>query len=184
MREVLHLDFDTWFFGSFFDWRRYVAFREQYWTEFWVLLTNFWVSMGVRQVNPSRIWQWALLCLGLVNVGGVILWIRRERHGQGDMETWQKRVLLFYVVAAVLSVATAFARMHPLPAIYFPHGRYIYIGILPTVTLMILGWREWAVVRLKVAHTTWLLAAGVVVGSLFDSVMLFDYAIPYFYGPT
>jgi small-conductance mechanosensitive channel len=182
MNDVLHLKVGPAFFGSLFDWRRSVAFGEQYKTEFWILLTNFWASMGVRQVNPSQMWQWVLAFLGLISAMGVVLWIRREHHGKGDMEAWQRRILVFFTIAALLAIVTPFARMHPLPTFYYPHGRYIYVGIVPIVTLLVFGWREWVVVRFKIRHKTWLVAAGMVVGCLFDAVMLFDHAIPYFYG--
>jgi len=184
MTDVLRLNVAPQFFGSLLDWQRSVALREQYWTEFWVLLTNFWASMGVRQVNPSSLWQWALASLGLISAVGVILWIRREYRGTGDMEAWQKRILAFFTIAAGLAIVIPFARMHPLPTSYYPHGRYIYVGIVPIVMLLVFGWREWAVIRFKITHKTWLLSAGMTVGCLFDAMMLFDYAIPYFYGPT
>ncbi|UCC63879.1 MAG: glycosyltransferase family 39 protein [Anaerolineae bacterium] len=182
MNDVLHFDVTPSFFGSLFDWQRSIAFREQYKTEFWILLTNFWASMGVRQVNPSQMWQWVLAFLGLISVMGVVLWIRREHHGKGDMETWQRRILTFFMIAAVSAIVTPFARMHPLPTPYYPHGRYIYVGIVPIVTLLVFGWREWIEIRFKIRHKTWLVAAGMVVGCLFDAMMLFDHAIPYFYG--
>jgi len=184
IKEVLHLGFDTWFFGSLFDWRRSVAFREQYWTEAWILLSNFWASLGVRQVNPSSAWQWALASWSLVSVAGMVLWIKRESCGQGEMTIWQKQVLKFFMIATVLVFVIVMARLHPLPAPYYPHGRYLYIGIVPIIILLVFGWRELVVVKFKIAHKNWLLAAGVLAGCLFDAMMLFDHALPYFYGPV
>ncbi|UCC61832.1 MAG: hypothetical protein JSV36_13680 [Anaerolineae bacterium] len=160
-----------------------MTFREQYWTELWIMLINFWASLGARQVNPASVWQWILALAVITSAVGLVLWIERERRGRGDLAVWQKRILAFFIIAAVLSVVTPFIRMHPLPTRYYPHGRYVYVGIVPIVTVLVLGWREWAVVRFKIVHKTWLLAAGMVAGCLFDAMMLFGYAIPYFYGP-
>ena len=68
-------------------------------------------------------------------------------------------------------------RIHPLPTTYVPHGRYLYVTVLPIAALLLVGWRELLPPAWRCRALLW----GVLGFFTLDALALICYVLPLFY---
>ncbi len=142
------------------------------------LFRSFWAYPGwmILQLHPC--WYQLLLASCLLSlVGLLVLLVTKWRLFYAQQRQPQIRALLILVVAVIISIATLLVWNAATQSIVYRQGRSIYPVIVPISLFLMLGWRQlipsgWRTFGLLV------LTVGL---SLFDSLVLFNYIIPFFY---
>lgn len=178
LNKVLHLRVSPGTVRSILDWQRSLAYRETYWMEIRGLFTSFWAIFAVRQIQLGSGWYIALLLLCLLAVTGwARLLIRRWRGKQTGLQAWQGQVLCMFAIAAGMVIVLTILRIHPLPTTYVPHGRYLYVAVVPITTLLLVGWRELLPQTWRRSALLW----GLLGFFTLDTLALACYVLPFFY---
>ncbi|MCL4296041.1 MAG: hypothetical protein KJ077_09955 [Anaerolineae bacterium] len=142
------------------------------------LFRSFWAYPGwlILQLHPFWYQLLFISCL-LALIGLLGLLLTKWRLADTPSRRPQFRVLLVFAIAVTSSIVTILAWNAVTQSIIYRQGRSIYPVIVPVSLFLMLGWRQlipagW--------HRFSLLALAVGL-SLFDSLVLFNYIIPFFY---
>ncbi|PWH20969.1 MAG: hypothetical protein DDG58_00030 [Ardenticatenia bacterium] len=139
---------------------------------------SWWAFLGWESLPVSDEWMWTLLVLtGASVIGwGIFVWryIRDRASVPEDRPIW--RVFWMFVLMLVMLGMLVVLQGTVWNEDTFV-GRYFFVAMLPTVGLIVLGWREiiphhW---RLEA------LAAFTVFLFLFDAAVLLAHVVPFFY---
>ena len=178
LNKVLHLQVNPRIVRSIFDWQRSLAYLDTYWMEIRGLFISFWAIFAVRQIQLGPGWYTALLLLCLLAVTGwARLLIRRWRGKQTGLQAWQGQALCMFAIAAGVVIVLTILRIHPLPTTYVPHGRYLYVAVVPITTLLLVGWRELLPPAWQRSALLW----GTLGFFTLDALALACYVLPFFY---
>jgi len=178
LNDVPHLGVNSGIVRSILDWRRSLAYRDTYWMEIRGLFISFWAIFAVRQIQLGPGWYVALLCLCLLAfIGWARLLVRRWRGKGASLQAWQGQALCAFAAAAGIVIALTILRIHPLPTTYVPHGRYLYVAIIPIITLLFVGWRELLPLAWQRSALLW----GILGFFALDALALACYVLPFFY---
>jgi hypothetical protein len=165
-------------FYSVWDWTR------THWVYPWELLTllkSFWGGFGWNHLLlPSSVF-YPLGILTILGLAGAILAWFRSLGGKRLPDTRQERVWLVLLSAVLVGWAMAIVRIHPVfvtMRIYWPVARYADVVIVPTATLLCVGWAE--LVPPRLGHVAaWVGLLGLL---CLDLVSLGTLILPYYYG--
>ena len=142
------------------------------------LFISFWAIFAVRQIQLGPGWYIALLLLCLLAVTGwARLLIRRWRGKGASWQAWQGQALCVFAIAAGMVIVLTILRIHPLPTTYVPHGRYLYVAVVPITTLLLVGWRELLPQTWRRSALLW----GLLGFFTLDALALACYVLPFFY---
>jgi len=137
---------------------------------------SFWTIVGWSVYRLASIWYILLLVLLLLAVAGLFVYGWRGLKKSGfSLRTDGNGLLLalLFVGAAIVVVLGHSARLAP--GRHF--GRYLFPAYVPLSLLMVAGWRALLPPR-------WQSIGALLIASfflLFDTVVLLDYAIPWYY---
>ena len=154
-----------------------LEFGAGLWVSAKAIFKSFWGRFGWLAVGPSRVWYEGIALVNLMAVVGFIVYLMRVMGGSRSLASWQKKGLLILLAGlggnlALLigkAVVDAWARVQ---------GRYLFPAIIPIAIVFALGLREVVPTRY---HRAWLVSY--IVGLiLYDSIVLTQYIIPFFYG--
>lgn len=114
-----------------------------------ILFEGFWGHFGWGGLRlPSVIFG----ILAVVNFGAFLGLLRifwRLLTRARLWPRWQRHGIIFMILAATLTWGITFMRIHPIvyPNLHIPRARYTFVAIVPTVTLLLLGLRQWVPAR-------------------------------------
>ncbi len=152
-----------------------------YGPDLFMLLQSFWGRFGWNHLALPDIFFVPLLLLTLAGIAGAALrllrWLKRGR----DREPWQAHVLAILGAALLVGWGGAALRIHPVFAtsgILWPVARYAVVVIVPTATLLCVGWAE-LVPRRWLREVAW---AGLLALVVLDVLVLWTVILPYYYG--
>jgi hypothetical protein len=178
LNNGLHLRISPGIVRSILDWQRSLAYLDAYWMEIRGLFISFWAIFAVRQIKLGPGWYVALLLLCLLALGGwARLLVQRWRGKQTGLQAWQSQALCVFAIAAGMVIMLTILRIHPLPTSYMPHGRYLYVAVVPITTLLLVGWREPLPQTWRRSALLW----GILGFFTLDVLALACYVLPFFY---
>jgi hypothetical protein len=125
------------FLTSILDWQRTSRIYPRIATN---LFQSFWARFGWNHIGVADNWYWALGAMTLLGVVGA--GIAYARQGRMGWPTSLHRALGLLALSGLLVWANAFLRPHPLiDKPFIPVARYAYPAIIPTMLVLIGGWR-------------------------------------------
>lgn len=143
-----------------------------------VQFRSFWATPGWLTLYLHPFWYQALaISCSMALVGLIILLIRRWRllFAAQDQPTVQALIVLGVATGVALAVIWGWSALTQTVA--YRQGRSLYPVIVPISIFLLLGWRE-----LIPAHWRDLgLLTLTIAMFLFDSLVLFNYIVPFFY---
>jgi hypothetical protein len=110
-------------------------------------------------------------------VGLIILFVRRRQLLFNPQSRPQIQALLLLAAAALVAVAILLGYSIVTQSIIYRQGRSIYPVIVPISLFLMLGWRQ----LIPANWRNFGLLAITAALFLFDSLVLFNYIIPFFY---
>ncbi|MGC8879094.1 MAG: DUF2142 domain-containing protein [Anaerolineae bacterium] len=139
---------------------------------------SWWAFLGWESLPVSDGWVWSLLALtGVAAIGWIIFawrYMKNRACVREDQLVW--RVFwMFILMIAVLGLLVVLKGTLANKDLFL--GRYFFVAILPTVGLLVIGWREMIPHRWRLEA----LAAFTVFLFLFDTAVLLAHALPFFY---
>ncbi len=142
------------------------------------LFRSFWAMPGWTSIVLHPFW-YQLLAIGcMLAVVGLMAWlITQWSHISSRQEQPRLQALVVLLVAAVVAITVLLAWNAISQSIVYRQGRSIYPVIVPLSIFLVLGWRQF------IPSGWWkesLLALSIGF-FLFDSMVLFNYIIPFFY---
>lgn len=142
------------------------------------LFRSFWAYPGwlILQLHPFWYQVLFMSCL-LALIGLLGLLLTKWHLGYAPSRRLQFRVLLVFAIAVASAIVTILAWNAASQSIIYRQGRSIYPVIVPISLFLMLGWRQ----LIPAGWHKFSLLALTVGLSLFDSLVLFDYIIPFFY---
>jgi len=167
--------------------RMFEALRGLYLQYAEYIFKSFWAFFGWLTVELDPAWYGFPLAICLASLVGLFLLGFRITKGLAPFASWQKAVILLYVLSAflilLLTISTFliyeveesfgwWAKGH------MPQGRYLFSAIIPIATILMLGIREILPSRYRLQ----LLILCLTGFFLFDLLCLLKYIIPFFYG--
>jgi len=168
----------TYVFHSLWDWDRT---GWVYGPDLLMLVQSFWGRFGWNHLALPELCTIPLLLLTLAGIAGAVLrllrWLRKGR----DREPWQAHALAILGAALLVGWGAAALRIHPVFAttgVLWPVARYAVAVIVPTATLLCVGWAE-LVPRHWVREAAW---AGLLWLIAMDALGLWAVILPYYYG--
>ncbi len=165
-------------FYSVWDWGRT---RWVYPGELLALLKSFWGGFGWNHLLLPDYAFYVLGTLTVLGLTGAVLALVRGRRGAARAGSGQGHAWLVLLVALLVGWGMTVVRIHPVfltMRIYWPVARYADVVILPSATLLCVGWAE-------LVPRRWGRAAAYVglLGLLcLDAVSLGTLILPYYYG--
>ncbi|MDY6868507.1 MAG: hypothetical protein SVT56_11530, partial [Chloroflexota bacterium] len=142
------------------------------------LFRSFWAMPGWTSLSLHPIWyQILLICSALALIGLIILFIRKYRYLSTPPYQARFQALTVLLVAAIVAISVLLAWNTITQTIVYRQGRSIYPVIVPLSIFLILGWRQFI-------PSDWWKEAFLALSIgffLFDSMVLFNYIIPFFY---
>ena len=168
----------TYVLHSLWDWHRT---GWVYGPDLLMLLQSFWGRFGWNHLALPGLYTIPLLLLTLAGIAGSVLkllrWLGRDR----DREPWQAHVLAILGAALLVGWGAAALRIHPVFAtagVLWPVARYAVAVIVPTATLLCVGWAELVPCR-WVGVAAW---SGLLALIALDALVLWTVILPYYYG--
>lgn len=143
---------------------------------FLLTFASFWANFGWMNVPLDLGWYAALAIVSLLAFCGLGLFALRVAKEATPLEAGQRRALLTLLLAVVLIFAQTFGLI--IVRGIHQQGRYLFPALIPLAVFFTLGLREWLPLR----HHR-LLPLTLVLGMfVLDSVSLYCYILPHFYG--
>jgi hypothetical protein len=140
------------------------------------LFRSFWAMPGwtIFQLHP---WWYQLLLAGcLLAIFGLVILAIKKRCVMGQHQA-QLQALVVLMVAIVTAIGILLAWNGLTHSIVYRQGRSIYPVIVPIYIFLLLGWRQFIPTRWRKMG----LLAFTIAIFLFDTMVLFHYALPFFY---
>lgn len=141
------------------------------------LFRSFWAYPGWMILQLHPFWYQLLFLSCLLALIGLLGLLAKGRLGYAPSRRLQFRVLLVLAIAVASSIVTILAWNAVTQSIVYRQGRSIYPVIVPISLFLMLGWRQ----LIPAGWRRFSLLALTVGLSLFDSLVLFGYIIPFFY---
>ncbi|MCB0167671.1 MAG: hypothetical protein KDI79_25820 [Anaerolineae bacterium] len=142
------------------------------------LFRSFWAFPGWVSVALHPVWYWLWLFVCLLAVVGWGVFLVRQRHLIfSDQTRPQLQALTALAVATVVAVSVPLVWSAITNTIVYRQGRSIYPVIVPISLFLVLGWYQFVPAGWRKQALVTLAAALV----LFDALVLFAYAVPFFY---
>lgn len=145
---------------------------------FWWAFRSWWASLGWESLPVSDGWVWSLLTLtGAAMIGWFrIAWrrIRSKISVREDDLIWRTS-WMFILMITMLGLLVVLKGARENKDLFL--GRYFFVAILPTVSLLVIGWRELIPHRWRLE----VLAAFAVFLFLLDAAVLLAHVLPFFY---
>ncbi|MCL4459810.1 MAG: DUF2142 domain-containing protein [Chloroflexi bacterium] len=162
-----------------FTWDDHAQYGPQYGAALGVLFETFWASFGWRSVWLDQVWYQGLALLSLIALLGLVLLYGRILSRRSSWPAWLQCSLMLLGICFLSAIVMAVFRAPPASLLsYLPHGRYLFVAVIPIATLFLLGWRE----LLPCHWHRGLLVTLICVFFLLDSISLVYYILPAFYG--
>ena len=153
------LEWDLWLsllmkyvrFGLFAIWKSVLDWQHTAWVyprELVILFKTFWARFGWNHIGLGAGWYVALAVPTLLGLTGILLFFLRylvnwrRRRGNDGGESWRLWGLMLASAIAVWGLTLL--RVHPVvggDVSIWPAARYAYPAIIPTVMLLLAGWR-------------------------------------------
>lgn len=141
------------------------------------LVGGFWARFGWLDIVLSDFWYTLLLIVDAIALVGLGLYGGKLFTRQITLTLWQKKGLVFLAIGTILVCLQTFIRDNILTH-FFPHGRMLFVAIVPISLFFMLGMRE--IVRAFDERRALFLLGLLMAG--FDAMCLFSYILPYYYG--
>ncbi len=139
---------------------------------------SWWAFLGWESLPADDGWVWSLLALtGTAAMGWIrFAWrhIRSRATAREDQPIWQT-LWMFILMIAILGFLVVVKGAMENKDLFV--GRYFFAATLPTVGLLVIGWREMIPHRWRLEA----LAAFTVFLFLFDAAVLLAHVLPFFY---
>lgn len=146
-----------------------------------VVFQSFWAVFGWRHVAIAPIFYSMLGVITGMAVLGLAVWAVRHlaKKNWGALAHWRISFLGAGAGAVVLAWLVSIVRSQAVQgnSLYFSHGRYAYVALLPFALLFVLGLRQWAPARWQRQACVALVIAMII----FDGVCFWNYLVPYYY---
>jgi hypothetical protein len=142
------------------------------------LFRSFWAMPGWTIFQLNLFWYWLIGLACILALIGLITSLPGRRHLFSAKEFQpQIQALVVLAVAVVVAVGILLSWNTLTESIVYRQGRSLYPVAVPISLFLILGWQQlipktWRGVGLLIATTLFF---------LFDSLVLFDYIVPFFY---
>jgi len=162
---------------SILDWTRTAWV---YGPELWILLQSFWGRFGWNHVALPTAYFYPLALATIAGLLGAGIGLFRRIRAGGTGEMWQRDAWLILGVALVAGWGATIIRTHPLfitQHLFWPVARYATVVIVPTTTLLCIGWSE-IVPRRWNREAAWL---GLLALMALDAVAAWTAILPYYY---
>lgn len=142
------------------------------------LFRSFWALPGwfSLTLHPSWYWLWLVVCL-LAVVGWGVFLATNWRLIFSEQNRSQLQALTALAIATIVAVSVPLVWSALTDTIVYRQGRSIYPVIVPISLFLVLGWFQFIPTRWRREGLV-LMAAALI---LFDSLVLFYYAVPFFY---
>lgn len=142
------------------------------------MFRTFWAMPGWMMIRLHPFWYQLLAVLSIMALLGLITWVFRKSH-LIFLSQFQPRIqaLIILAVSAIVAVGIPLIWSAIEQTVVYRQARSFYPVIIPLSLLLMLGWRQ-------LIPRDWQISAlGVMTISLFifDSIVLFQYVIPFFY---
>ena len=142
------------------------------------LFRSFWAFPGWVSLALHPFWYWLWLWICLVAVVGWGVFLVRQRHLIfSDQTRPQLQALTALAVATVVAVSVPLVWSAITNTIVYRQGRSIYPVIVPISLFLVLGWYQFVPAGWRKEGLITMAAALL----LFDTLVLFSYAVPFFY---
>lgn len=142
---------------------------------FWAVFSSFWVALGFEIYRLAQIWYIILLVFWLLAMAGLLLhgWRYFKKNGSLPKSLLLALSFVGFSSAALLGVAASIYDGGPQLTL----ARYLFPAIVPLSILMVAGWGELLPSRWQ--NVGFALLATFLF--LFDTMVWFNYAIPWYY---
>lgn len=143
-----------------------------------VMFRSFWAMPGWLTLNLHPFWYQAVAVgCGLAIVGLIVLLISKWRLIFSKQHQPKIRALVLLSVAALVAISIPLIWSTVTNTIIYRQGRSIYSVIVPISLFLMLGWRQ----LIPRQWRNFGLFAITSALFLFDSLVLFNYIVPFFY---
>jgi hypothetical protein len=154
---------------------------EEYYLTAMTVFQSFWAAFGWRSVLLASKWYYLLMLVTAVAAAGLLWqgvdWLRRSAHRNDD----ERRLayLLFAASALILACIAAILRSQAVQgaSIYFSHGRYVFVALVPFALLFTLGLKKW----LSGILPRWWFVVYLIALVGFDAIAFWGYLVPFYH---
>lgn len=142
------------------------------------IFKSFWAMPGWAILRLYPLWYqiWLVVCL-LSIVGLAVFLISKWKSLSLEQFQLQKQTLLVFALSIGAAVAIQVGWHVLTGTMLYRQGRSLYPVIVPIAIFLMLGWQQF----IPIARQRSGLLAITLVLLLFDSMVLFDYIVPFFY---